>query len=135
MLDIGCGITVLYDYLPLDCDYTGIDVATGFFAFASAPQKDLIEWNFRELGFLGLKFDSIVDCLATKDVLVLPRDFSYDEYINSVAYDSLHKNGRYFFVGKNEDPISKVDERKWNYTVEDIRANGSPYRLTTLIRK
>lgn len=120
ILDLGCGISVLYDLLQLfEVSYYGIDASSSILKYSYAPEHCLKTMELREFltapSFDG-PFDCIVDSLCSKDFYIYPKTAAARNITEASDYsgmlaaiDSLLKPGGIFV---HVQPVREYERRK-----------------------
>lgn len=129
ILDIGCGITTLYDHLSKrKDDYQGIDTADCLFEYASDDIKRdrLKKIDFKDTEKIkkayNHRFSSIVDCLVSCNYVNNDHaGFSIEQHIEQM-YPLILPGGRYYYVSKSIDKVDpeSVDGSSWKKTISEV---------------
>ncbi|OGS32998.1 MAG: hypothetical protein A2218_10455 [Elusimicrobia bacterium RIFOXYA2_FULL_53_38] len=117
VLDVGCGISVLYDELPEKAGYRGIDVSKRVLESSFAPLEKLLIGEYLQVvnNMEQGGFHVIVDCLCSKDIYTFPKNrqqilLEAPEYRSwlSKIYTLLVEGGLFIHVR----PKNEFEERK-----------------------
>ena len=140
VLDVGCGICVLYEHLYEKDQYFGIDRFEEWFEFKprDLSRERLLKLDLRKLEKLSesnfpREYSHIVDCLSTGRHLLGLRDFDFLKFFKKIDR-ILSKGGRYYFVDKylsiNRKDIQKITESEYLSEEREIEVNCGKKPLT-----